>query len=56
MHEETVMKSINEHLASCGAEELRPVEALRSVMAERAGVDTAACYIKDPLGTKQTLK
>lgn len=51
-----MMKNINEHLASCGAEEFRSVEALRSVMAERVGVDTAACYIKDPLGTKQTLK
>jgi len=50
------MKSISEHLASCGAEEFRSVEALRSVMAERVGADTAACYIKATLGTKQILK
>lgn len=31
--------------ATCGAEEFRSVETLRPVMAERAGVDTAACYI-----------
>lgn len=41
MHEK-MMKSINEHLASCGAEEFRSVESLRAVMTERVGVDTVA--------------